>query len=264
MNDLFSLEKKRALITGGGRGMGRAMALAMARYGADVAVAARSKDEIESVASEIKALGRRGFALTIDLMNLGEIEPMVKRAADLLTGIDILVNNAGGSLASDPSDLVRMLQENMTLNLVQVACVIQATLPYMKKQKWGRIINTGSGAATMAGMFPAYTASKHALVGYTRSIAQVVARDGINVNVVNPGWTRTVHMDWERIGPVFKMDGPSARKYAEGLALQNRIIEPDEMAGIVVMLASEAGNAITGHVLYVDGGYRVGFPGNPL
>ena len=264
MNDEFSLEGKRGLITGAGRGMGRSMALAMARHGADVVVAARTKSEVDSVASEINALGRRGFALTVDLMKVEGIEPMVNRAAELLGGIDILVNNAGGSLASDPTDLVKTIQENITLNLVQVACMIQASLPYMIKQKWGRIINTGSGAATRAGMFPAYTASKHALVGYSRTLAQTVARHGINVNVVNPGWTRTIHMDWSKIGPVFNMDPASAQKYAEGLAIQNRIIEPDELGGIVVMLASEAGRAITGQVLDVDGGYRVGFPGNPL
>jgi NAD(P)-dependent dehydrogenase (short-subunit alcohol dehydrogenase family) len=264
MKDEFNLEGKKALITGAGRGMGRSMALAMARHGADVVVAARTQSEVESVASEIKALGRRGFALPIDLMKLESIEPMVKRAAELLGGVDILVNNAGGSVATDPADLVKTLQENLTLNLVQVACMIQAALPYMIKQRWGRIINTGSGAATRAGMFAAYTASKHGLVGYTKTVAQALGRHGINVNVVNPGWTETVHMDWNKIGPVLNMDAASAKKYAEGLAIQGRIIEPDELAGVVVMLASEAGSAITGQVLDVDGGYRVGFPGNPL
>ncbi len=264
MKDEFSLEGKRALITGAGRGMGRAMALAMARHGAAVVVAARTKSEVDAVAAEINELGRRGFALTIDLMKLEEIEPMVRRAAELLGGIDILVNNAGGSIATNPADLVQTLKDNLTLNLVQVACMIQAVLPYMIKQKWGRIINTGSGAATRAGMFAAYTASKHGLVGYTRTIAQTIGRHGININVLNPGWTQTVHMDWEKIGPVFNMDGPSAKKYAEGLAIQNRIIQPEELGGVVVMLASEAGAAITGQVLDVDGGYRVGFPGNPL
>ncbi len=264
MKDEFSLEGKRAFITGAGRGMGRSMALAMARHGADVVVAARTKSEVDSVAAEIKAMGRRGFALTIDLMKLEEIEPMVKQGAELLGGIDILVNNAGGSLATDPTDLVKSLQDNLTLNLVQVACMIQATLPYMVKQKWGRIINTGSGAATRAGMFAAYTASKHGLVGYSRTLAQMVGRHGINVNVLNPGWTQSVHTDWDKIGPVFNMDAASAKKYAEGLAIQNRIIQPDELGGVVVMLASEAGAAITGQALDVDGGYRVGFPGNPF
>jgi NAD(P)-dependent dehydrogenase (short-subunit alcohol dehydrogenase family) len=206
MKDEFSLEGKRALITGAGRGMGRSMALAMARHGADVVVAARTRGEVEAVAAEIKELGRRGFALTIDLMKLQDIEPMVKEAAKLLGGIDILVNNAGGSLATNPADLVKSLQENLTLNLVQVACAIDAALPYMIKQKWGRIINTGSGAATRAGMFAAYTASKHGLVGYTKTLAQMVGHHRINVNVVNPGWTQTVNTDWSKIGPVFHMD----------------------------------------------------------
>ena len=264
MKDEFSLEGKRALITGAGRGMGRSMALAMARHGADVVVAARTQGEVDAVAAEIKELGRRGFALTIDLMKLEDIEPMVKKTAQLLGGIDILVNNAGGSLATNPADLVKTLQENLTLNLVQVACTNDAVLPYMIKQKWGRIINTGSGAATRAGMFPAYTASKHGLVGYTKTLAQTVGHHQINVNIVNPGWTQTVNTDWSKIGPVFHMDAANAKKYAEGLAIQNRIIQPEEMGGVVVMLASEAGNAITGQVLDVDGGYRVGFPGNPL
>src|SRR5262249_42934864 len=119
---------------------------------ANVVVAARTQGEVDAVAAEIKELGRRGFALTIDLMKLEDIKPMVKKAAQLLDGIDILVNNAGGSLATNPADLVKTLQENLTLNLVQVACTIDAALPYMIKQKWGRIINTGSGAATRAGM----------------------------------------------------------------------------------------------------------------
>ena len=140
MKDEFSLEGKRALITGAGRGMGRSMALAMARHGADVAVAARTRGEVEAVAAEIMELGRRGFALAIDLMKLEDIEPMVKKAAELLGGMDILVNNAGGSLATNPADLVKTLQENLTLNLVQVVCTIDAALPYMIKQKWGRLL----------------------------------------------------------------------------------------------------------------------------
>jgi NAD(P)-dependent dehydrogenase (short-subunit alcohol dehydrogenase family) len=113
-------------------------------------------------------------------------------------------------------------------------------------------------------MFAAYTASKHGLVGYTKTLAQMVGHHRINVNIVNPGWTQTVYTDWSKIAPVFNMDAASAKKYAEGLAIQNRIIQPEEMGGVVVMLASEAGNAITGQVLDVDGGYRVGFPGNPF
>lgn len=137
MAHLIKLDGRRALVTGGGRGIGRSIALALANAGADVAVAARSRAELETVANEIAALGRRGVCLVLDLMSREAIGPGVKRAAEELGGLDILVNNAGGTI-DDGAGLLnpldhdpRAFEDNIFLNLIQAFYTTKAALPYM-------------------------------------------------------------------------------------------------------------------------------------
>lgn len=257
-----TLAGKHALVTGGGRGIGRSIALALARAGADVAVAARTESQLAAVAGEIRALGRRAFAIPIDLTKRDHIEERVNQVAEELGGLDILVNNAGGSIgdatkidpiAHDP----QTFEDCLFFNLTQVFYVTRAALPYMIKKNWGRILNTGSGSSQRGGAILAYTAAKHGLIGYTRSLAYAVARHGINVNVINPGWTNTSMVDWDRLAKAMNTTVEGARQFAYSQSIQRRVVEPDELGPVAVMLCSDAGSAITGQVVCVDGGFKV-------
>ena len=127
----------------------------------------------------------------------------------------------------------------------------------MIKKNWGRILNTGSGSANRGGAILAYTAAKHGLIGYTRSLAYAVARHGINVNVINPGWTNTSMVDWDRLAKAMNTSVEGAKQFAYGQSIQRRVVEPDELGPMAVLLCSDAGSAVTGQVVYVDGGFKV-------
>jgi meso-butanediol dehydrogenase / (S,S)-butanediol dehydrogenase / diacetyl reductase len=257
-----TLSGKHALVTGGGRGIGRSIALALARAGADVAVAARTQAQLDSVAGEIRELGRRAFAVPIDLTRRDHIEAKVNQAAEQLGGLDILVNNAGGSIGQgariDPiSHDPQTFEDCIFFNLTQVFYVTRAALPYMIKRGWGRILNTGSGSAARGGAILAYTAAKHGLIGYSRSLAYAVARHGINVNVINPGWTNTSMVDFERLAGAMNTTVEGARQFAYSQSIQRRVVEPDELGPMAVLLCSDAGSAVTGQVVFVDAGFKV-------
>jgi NAD(P)-dependent dehydrogenase (short-subunit alcohol dehydrogenase family) len=261
---LIELDGRRALVTGGGRGIGRSIALALAKAGADVAVAARSKAELESVANEIEASGRRGVCLVVDLMSREAIGPGVKRAAEELGGLDILVNNAGGTIHD--GDLLnpldhdpRAFEDNLFLNLIQAFYTTKSALPYMIKQKWGRIINIGSCGGDHHGMGPvSYATAKHGLVGFTRSMAYAVAPHGININVISAGLTESRALDWEQMARWYKLATvEEVRKKVVDKTALKRVLDPDEYGPVAVLLASDQGAAITGQVIGVDAGYLV-------
>jgi NAD(P)-dependent dehydrogenase (short-subunit alcohol dehydrogenase family) len=253
---------KRALVTGGGRGIGRSIALALAHAGADVALAARTQAQLDAVAGEIRAIGRRAFVIPVDLTRRDHIEEKIDQAAEQLGGLDILVNNAGGSIGQgaqiDPiKHDPQTFEDCLFFNLTQVFYVTRAALPYMIKNGWGRILNTGSGSAARGGSILAYTAAKHGLIGYTRSLAYAVARHGINVNVINPGWTNTAMVDFDRMAAAMNTTVEGARQFAYGQSIQRRVVEPDELGPMAVLLCSDAGSAVTGQVVFVDGGFKV-------
>jgi NAD(P)-dependent dehydrogenase (short-subunit alcohol dehydrogenase family) len=261
---LIELDGRRALVTGGGRGIGRSIALALAKAGADVAVAARSKAELESVANEIEASGRRGVCLVVDLMSREAIGPGVRRAAEELGGLDILVNNAGGTIHDgDPLNPLdhdpQAFEDNLFLNLIQAFYTTKSALPYMLKQKWGRIINIGSCGGDHHGMGPvAYATAKHGLVGFTRSMAYAVAPHGININLISAGLTESRALDWEQMARWYNLATVEEvrRKVVDKTALK-RVLHPDEYGPVAVLLASDQGSAITGQVIGVDAGYLV-------
>jgi len=263
MKRLIDLQGKKALVTGGGRGIGRAIALAIADAGGDVAVASRSMHELEGVAGEIQDRGTRGFALVMDVMNREAITNGVNQAAGKLGGLDILVNNAGGVITDHPAKLDplnhdgQVFEDNLFLNLTQAFYATKAALPYMMKQKWGRIINIGSGYAKNGGGSLAYSAAKHGLVGFTRSLAYSTAAHGINVNVLCPGWTNTRLVDWNVLGMMMGVSAAEAKRIAESQNIQKRIVEPEELGAMAAMLASDAAGAVTGQVISVDGGFMV-------
>ncbi len=263
MKQLIDLKGRRALVTGGGRGIGRSMALALADAGADVAVASRSLAELETVAKEIKDRGTRGVAVVIDVMSREQITAGVDEATRKLGGLDILINNAGGVITTNPAFLNPIdhdpatFEDNLFLNLTQAFYATHAALPYMIKQKWGRILSIGSGYAKNGGGPLAYSAAKHGLIGFTRSLAYAAAPYGVNVNVLCPGWTNTKLVDWNALGAMMGMSAADAKRFAESQNIQKRIVEPDELGAMAAMLSSDAAGAVTGQVISVDGGFMV-------
>jgi NAD(P)-dependent dehydrogenase (short-subunit alcohol dehydrogenase family) len=249
----MSLQGKTAVVTGGGRGIGRAIALGLAAEGASVAVLSRT--ELEAVVAEAKEAGGDGIAIPVDAMD----GPALKRAvAEAHPGgsLDILVNNVGGLLGT-PADLGALdhdddlWERNIALNLNSAYYATRAALPLMVAGGYGRVITIGSGYATHGGGTISYSAAKHGLVGLTHALAYQVPA-GITVNCLCPGWTNTEVLSWS--GP----DGPAqAAAKAKVHTVQGRVIEPEELVPMAVLLASPAGAAITGQVISIDGGYKV-------
>jgi NAD(P)-dependent dehydrogenase (short-subunit alcohol dehydrogenase family) len=252
------LSGKVALITGGGRGIGRSIALAMAREGATVCVSSRSLDELEAVAAEAKAAGAPdALAIKADATKAADQRGAVKAVVEKFGKIDILVNNAGGvTTRVGPKGLGAYTHDddtfadNIDLNLNSAYWATAEALPHMRQHGYGRVMTIGSGYAKRAGGPIAYTVAKHGLIGLTRALTHDTAAHGVTVNCLCPGWTNTKLVNLEQQTPEFKA-------FAESENLQKRILEPDELGPMAVLLASPESAGITGQVISVDGGYKV-------
>ncbi len=261
---MAKLAGRVALVTGGGRGIGRAIALGLAEEGCSVAISSRTRDELDRVAGEIDGLGGSGLAVTADAMSYEAIKASVETVLDRFERIDILVNNAGGVIpGKTPLGLSSAGHEdqpfidNLLLNLVSAQRASREVLPHMLSQRHGRIINIGSGYAKRSGGAVAYTAAKHGLIGLTRAMAAEVALQGVTVNCLCPGWTNTQLVDWDMLAMQWGTDVEGARAMVEAENLQHRVLEPEELAPMAVLLASDDAAGITGQVISVDGGYGV-------
>jgi NAD(P)-dependent dehydrogenase (short-subunit alcohol dehydrogenase family) len=248
------------LITGGGRGIGRSIALAYAREGADIVVAARTLQQVEDVAKEIsEAFNTKALALTCDVSDLTSVEQMFAKAHEAFgRGADILVNNAGiaesAPLLKTDNDHWR---RHLEINLSGTFYCMRAALGSMVESGWGRIINIASIAGkTGAPYIAAYAASKHGILGLTRSVALEVATKGVTVNAICPGYVDT-DMTTRGIQNITSKTGRTAEQALESLkkmSPQNRIIDPEEVAALSLLLASEDGRGINGQAINVDGG----------
>jgi NAD(P)-dependent dehydrogenase (short-subunit alcohol dehydrogenase family) len=247
-----------ALVTGGGRGIGRAIALAFAREGAHVAVTARTQAEIEAVAAEIRALGRQAAAFVCDAGDRAQVDASVRAAGEALGPIQILVNNAGMAMSARVVDLDDALwEQHLRVNLTAAFYASRAVLPGMLAAGWGRIVNIASTAARQGYPYvAAYVASKHGLLGLTRALALEVVQAGITVNAICPGYVAT-DLTWESARRIQAKTGRSYEDAVRSLAAfspQRRLIEPEEVAAIAVHLASEDARGVTGQAWHVDGG----------
>jgi 3-hydroxybutyrate dehydrogenase len=252
------LADRVALITGGGRGIGRAIALAFAREGAHVAVTARTAAQVEAVAAEARALGRKAVAVSCDVGDRAQVEAAVRVAAETLGPVQILVNNAGIAASAKVTETDDALwEQHLRVNLTGAFYASRAVLPAMLAARWGRIVNIASTAARQG--FPyvaAYVASKHGLLGLTRALAVEVVSAGITVNAICPGFVAT-DLTRESARRIQEKTGRSYEEALKSLAAfspQRRLIEPDEVADLAVVLASDASRGITGQAWNVDGG----------
>ena len=242
---------RTALVTGASRGIGRAIALGMAWEGFDVALndVARQEGELRAVQAEIEAQGRRSAALLADVSDRAQVRAMADEAVARMGRVDALVNNAGilisatvEALAEEQWDAV------MDVNAKGTFLVTQALLPHMRARRYGRIVNIASiGGKHGAPQQAHYSASKAAVMGFTRVLAQEVGADGITANCVCPGIIVT-EMGRTNLG-----DEASVDRWVSGTALR-RLGQPEDVAGAVCFLASDLAAFVTGQSLNVDGG----------
>ena len=245
------LKGKVALVTGGSRGLGRVDALALAEAGADVVVADILMDGAEKTAKEVQAMGRKSFAIKMDVTRMEEVKEGVVRIKNELGSVDILVNSAAtldhlGQLLEQRD---KFWERDLRVNLTGTFNCSRAVWPYMQEKKWGRIINMASVAGTLGGFGQAsYSTTKAGIIGFTKTLALEGARYGITCNVVCPGIINSES---------FQLISAEMRERLIRKTALRRPGEPEDVAYAIVFLASDKANYITGIVLNVSGGIEL-------
>jgi 3-hydroxybutyrate dehydrogenase len=254
----MSLDGRRALVTGGGRGIGRAIALRLAGAGASVALAARTRAEVDAVAAEIRGAGGRAVAASADVGKAEDVRALFRTAREALGGVDILINGAG---IAPSAPLIKT--DDLTwhavieTNLSGVFYTTREALPEMMARGFGRVVNVAS-VAGKTGMpyIAAYAASKHGVLGLTKVAALECAARGVTVNALCPGYVDTPMTD-KGVARIVEKTGISAaeaRRRLEELSPQKRMVTAEEVAALALYLCGDDARGITGQALSVDGG----------
>ena len=246
----FDLSGKVAIVTGAGRGMGYPIALALARYGADIVLSSRTVSELEKVKVEIEALGRRALIHRMDVTKIHEIHAMVEATVKAFGHIDILVNNAGGNVPQWAEEVTEDAWDRVfNTNLKGLFFCAQAVGRVMIQQKKGKIINVSSQSGVV-GLLQraAYCSSKGGVNLLTKVLAIEWAKYNINVNAIAPTFIETPFTK-----PMFEKEG--FKDYVLGNIPLGRVGKPEDVVGGVIYLASGVSDLVTGHILLIDGGW---------
>lgn len=246
--DRFRLDGKAAIVTGAGRGIGAATAVALAEAGADVVISARTEPQLEEVAEKVKAAGRRAQVVAADLSDEGAIRGLVTAAHDAFGRLDIVVNNVGGAMPCTYLDTpVKALEQAFHFNVSTAHALTTAAVPLMLENGGGSVVNISSAMGRVpARGYIAYGTAKGALAHYTR-LAATDLSPRIRVNGIAVGSVATSALD-------IVMNNDEIRTQMETATPLHRIGEPEDIAAAIVYLSSQAGAYVTGKVLEVDGG----------
>ena len=250
--------QRTALVTGAGKGIGESISLALAAQGLRVALAARTAADLERVAERIRAQGGQAFPVVCDVTQSDSVAAAVAASVQALGPITVLVNNAGAAgshkfIGHDDALWHHML----AVNLTSVYQVTKAVAPMMVAAQWGRIINVASIASKVGGKYlAAYSAAKHGVLGLTRALAAELVDYHITVNAICPGYVDTPLTDQAVANITARTGRPAAdaRAVLERVNPQNRLITPEEVAALVVLLASDDARGINGQAINIDGG----------
>ena len=236
-----------ALVTGAAQGIGKAVALLLARNGADIVVSDINLEKAEETVQEVQTLGRKALAVKVDVAKLDDVEKMVEAILAQFGRVDILVNNAG--IARDKL-ILRMTEEDwdavLNINLKGTFNCTKAVVRHMSKQKSGKIVNIASVVGEMGNAGQGnYAASKAGVIGFTKTIAREFAQRGINVNAIAPGYIET---------PMTDALPEKVKEELKRMIPMDRLGKPEDVAETVLFLVSDSSNYITGQVLNVNGG----------
>ena len=247
LRGLFDMSGRVVIVTGGTRGIGRALAEGYVSAGARVVVASRKAEACKETEQHLRSLGGDALGVPTHLGELDALDELVGRTVDVFGGIDVVVNNAATALAQPVGRYTpEAWQKSLDVNLRGPVFLTQAALPHLKVSEHAAVLNVVSGAAFMySATVSLYATTKAALLAQTRSAAAELAQFGIRVNALAPG---TVDTDMVRANP------PTAQKVMSEMMLLKRMAEPDEMVGPALLLTSDAGSFVTGQVLLADGG----------
>ncbi len=254
----MDLAGRHALVTGAGKGIGRATALLLARAGARVTVAARTTADLESCAAEARALGVQAMPLSADVARVEDVRALFAGARAALGPIDVLINGAGVA----PSALIHKTSDDqwraaLEINLSGAFYCLREALPEMTARGWGRVVNVASIAGkTGYPYIAAYAASKHGLLGLTKCAALEVASAGVTVNAVCPGYVDTpmTEVSIARLAEKTRLDAAEARRHLEEASPQKRLFSSEEVAALILFLCGEDARGITGQAVSLDGG----------
>ena len=249
--DRFHLTDRVAIVTGAGRGIGAASAVALAEAGADVVLAARTDEQLRAVASQVEAVGRQAVVVAADLSDLDAVAGLADTAAEAFGRVDVVVNNVGGTMPRPLLDTSpRFLEEAFHFNVATAHALVRAAVPHLLASGSGSVVNISSVMGRTAGRgYLAYGTVKAALAHYTRLAAKDLA-PRIRVNAIGVGSTATSALD-------VVMQSDELRTAMEQATPLRRIGEPEEIAATVLFLASPASSFITGKVVEADGGLDI-------